>query len=100
MVARRRNAADRILQGATERLIEVGAAELSLHDVAVHAGVSKALIHYHFADKESLLVQVVEWTTQQLIARERSVLSPGASARVVDDLWQWVSDELERGHLR
>jgi AcrR family transcriptional regulator len=100
MATGRRNAADRILHGATARLIEVGAVELSLHDVAKYVGVSKALIHYHFADKESLLIRVVEWTTEQVIARERAALVHGFPAQAVDELWQWLSGELEDGHLR
>jgi AcrR family transcriptional regulator len=100
MATARRNAAERILQGATERLIAIGAAELSLQDVAAHAGVSKALIHYHFADKETLLVRVVEWTTGQVVARQRSALGDIAPASAVDALWQWLSGELEGGHLR
>jgi AcrR family transcriptional regulator len=97
---RRRNASDRILQGAIARVIEVGAAELSLHDVAMHAGVSKALIHYHFADKESLLVQVVKWGTAQIVARESEILRDTTPTHAVDALWQWLAEELERGHLR
>ena len=82
------------------RLIEVGAAELSLHDVAIAAGVSKALIHYHFADKESLLIRLVEWATREILTRERSALEGTSPAHAVDALWQWLSRELEQGHLR
>jgi AcrR family transcriptional regulator len=96
----RRNAAERILHGATDRLIEVGAAELSLHDVAVHVGVSKALIHYHFHDKESLLTRVVGWVTEEITTRQRDALAHSAPGRAVDDLWEWLSGELKRGQLR
>ena len=37
-----------------------GAAELSMGDVASAAHVSKALVHYHFHDKDSLLVALAE----------------------------------------
>src|SRR5688572_32204146 len=59
----RRNAAERILRGAAECLVLKGAAELSMQDVADTAGVSKALIHYHYRDKEALLEQVALWAT-------------------------------------
>jgi AcrR family transcriptional regulator len=96
----RRNAAERILRGAAERLIEVGAAETSLQDVALAAGVSKALIHYHFANKEALLVRVAEWATNQVVTRERAALENVGASTAVDALWQWLEQALVKGHLR
>jgi AcrR family transcriptional regulator len=96
----RRNAAERILRGAATRLSEIGAAELSLQDVAAAAGVSKALIHYHFADKELLLVRVVEWTTGEVVQREEQALTNAVAASAVDALWMCLVTELELGHLR
>src|SRR5512145_1309373 len=97
---KRRNASGQILRGALEELIEVGAAEMSLLDVATHAGVSKALIHYHFADKESLLVQLVHWTTRGILDRQSSVLRDVSPAEAVDAVWRWIARELQLGHLR
>ena len=96
----RRNAADRILQAAAQRLALTGAADLSLQDVALAAGVSKALIHYHYTDKESLLEQVTEWATARSLERERRALDECTAAGAVDALWQWLRAELESGHLR
>jgi AcrR family transcriptional regulator len=96
----RRNAAQRILDGAAACVIARGAAGLSLHDVAAAAGVSKALIHYHFADKESLLAVLVSRTTDGLLAREASALSGATAQGGVDSVWRWLSTELELGHLR
>jgi TetR/AcrR family transcriptional repressor of bet genes len=98
--AARRNAAERILQGAAKRLIDVGAADTSLHDVAVVAGVSKALIHYHFASKEALLVRVTEWATSELVTSEGKALQDVGAATAVDALWQWLEGELANGRLR
>ncbi len=96
----RRNAAERILQGAVDCLVAMGAAELSMQDVANKAGVSKALIHYHYHDKESLLEQVTLWTTSQLVERERTALEGATASTAVDMLWNWLYGELEGGHLR
>jgi AcrR family transcriptional regulator len=96
----RRNASERILRGAAERLIEVGAAETSLQDVAVAAGVSKALIHYHFESKEALLVRVTEWATNEVVARERAALANVTAATAVDALWHWLEHALTHRHLR
>ena len=78
----------------------MGAAELSMQDVADTAGVSKALIHYHYRDKESLLEQVAVWATAQMLERERAALDGATAATAVDALWRWLADELEGGPLR
>jgi AcrR family transcriptional regulator len=97
---KRRNAAARILEGAADRLTDVGAVALSLQDVADAAQVSKALIHYHFHDKDEMLARLVEWTTAGLIARERTALDGLTPATAVDALWRWLEHELKTGHLR
>ena len=96
----RRNAADRILRAAAGRLSVLGAAELSLQVVATAAGVSKALIHYHYRDKESLLEQVAVWATAGSVERERQALDGSTAADAVDALWRWLDEELRGGHLR
>ena len=96
----RRNAAERILRGAAECLIAKGAADLSMQDVADAAGVSKALIHYHYHDKESLLEQVAEWATSQLVARERTALEGATASSAVDAMWRQLEEDLNRGQLR
>jgi AcrR family transcriptional regulator len=98
--ASRRNAAERILQGAVDRLVMMGAAELSMQDVADAAGVSKALIHYHYRDKESLLEQVTLWSTARLVGRERAALQGATASTAVDLLWNWLNGELDGGYLR
>lgn len=96
----RRNAAERILRSTAERLIIMGAAELSMQDVADAASVSKALIHYHYRDKESLLEQVATWATAQVLERERAALDQATASTAVDALWRWLDEELDGGHLR
>src|SRR6476661_1707596 len=96
----RADAAERILRAAVRRIVASGAAALTMHEVAEEAGVSKGLIHYHFHDKETLLARVVEWMTRNLISRERRALAESSPRHAIDDLWTWLSAELERGHVR
>lgn len=96
----RRNASDRILRAAAQRLATIGAAELSMQDVATAAGVSKALIHYHYTSKESLLEQLTVWATAEIVERERAALEGMSAPTAVDALWQWLDAELSSGHLR
>ncbi|HEX6535728.1 MAG TPA: TetR/AcrR family transcriptional regulator [Gemmatimonadaceae bacterium] len=93
-------AAERILRATIRSIVSTGAASLTMHEVAEEAGVSKGLIHYHFHDKETLLARVVEWMTRHLVNRERAALAESEPRRAIDDLWNWLSAELERGHVR
>lgn len=93
-------AAGRILEATSACIVQKGAADVSLQDVAEAAGVSKALIHYHFHDKGELLARLVEWLRVGLLARQMNALSGVSASAALDALWQWLSDELERGDLR
>lgn len=93
-------AADRILQATAQTIAERGAASLTMSEVAEEAGVSKGLIHYHFHDKETLLARVVEWMARQVVERERLALANSTPRTAIDDLWTWLSGEVERGQLR
>jgi AcrR family transcriptional regulator len=93
-------AAERILRAAVRCIVSTGAAALTMHEVAEEAGVSKGLIHYHFHDKETLLTRMVEWMTRGLVTREEAALSESTPRHAIDDLWSWLSAELERGHIR
>jgi len=98
-----RGASQRILEAAARRIAAHGASALALNEVAADAGVSKALIHYHFKDKDSLLARVVDFVVAGMIARERAALAPYATQRsplAVDALWRWLEEELQRGSIR
>lgn len=93
----------RILDAAARQIGHVGAADLSMSGVAREAGVSKALIHYHFRDKDSLLARVVAQLTEGLLSRERECLAryeTEHSPLAVDALWEWLAFELRRGDIR
>jgi len=88
------------LRAAARCIVASGAAAVTMHEVAEEAGVSKGLIHYHFHDKETLLARVVEWIASNLVARELTALAESSPRAAIDDLWNWVSSEIERGHIR
>jgi len=97
------SATRRILAAATRQIASGGAAALALSDVAREAGVSKALIHYHFRDKDTLLARLVEQLTHDLLDRERRALAAYVGQHnplAVDSLWQWLEAELHRGDIR
>ena len=64
--------------------------------------MSKALIHYHFVDKETLLARLIDQLTRDVVAREREALKPfdhEHNPLAVDALWGWLEGELARGSI-
>lgn len=68
--------------------------------IAADGGVSKALLHYHYADRARLLAEVVSQLAKRLVARERAAMDAASGRGAVDALWQWLASELARGELR
>ena len=56
----------KILESAFECFGRSGYHGTSLKEIARHAGVSKALIHYHFESKETLLFELEGWLHRQV----------------------------------
>lgn len=98
--SRQGDATERIIRSAVRRIVASGALAVTMHEVAADAGVSKGLIHYHFQDKDTLIARGVEWMTGALVAREDRALASSSPRHAIDDLWSWLSGELERGHIR
>jgi AcrR family transcriptional regulator len=89
----------RILDATRALISRGGAAQVSIGQVAEVARVSKALVHYHFRDKESLLRALVEDVGFAVIARARAFTSDSGTANVLDSYWDWLSKELDDGDL-
>ena len=92
-------ARDRIRNGATRAVVQHGPGA-SMAEIAAACGVSKALLHYHYADRAHLLADVVDRCATRLVARERAAMGTAAAGTAVDALWRWTSAELQRGELR
>jgi len=57
---RKRTARDRILDAAVERIASDGIDEVRIARIAMDAGVSTSLVHYHFSTREALLAEALE----------------------------------------
>lgn len=90
----------RIVDATVACVARDGATEASLATIAATAGVSKALLHYHYSDRARLLAEVVTRLGDRLLTRERSALDGADGSRTVDALWRWLDNELARGELR
>jgi AcrR family transcriptional regulator len=92
-------ARNRIIDAAIRALVRDGT-DASMATIASAAEVSKALLHYHYADRASLLAEAVSQLAMRLVTRERATLSGARGSAAVDALWSWVDGELVRGELR
>lgn len=90
----------RIINATIDCVARDGAVEASMAAIAAAAGVSKALLHYHYSDRARLLAEVVAQLGERLAARERSALDEADGSKVVDALWHWLERELAQGELR
>jgi AcrR family transcriptional regulator len=89
----------RILESARRLVRRGGAAQVSMGDVAAEAGVSKALIHYHFDDKDALMTALVESVGASVLSRARASGVP-ESPKPLDAMWAWLDCELKEGDIR
>jgi AcrR family transcriptional regulator len=55
-------ARDRILAAAVERIADEGIDGVRIARVAMEAGVSTSLVHYHFETREALLAEALEYS--------------------------------------
>ncbi len=63
--APRPGARDRILAAAVRRIAREGIDEVRIARIAMDAGVSTSLVHYHFTTREALLAQALEYSYAQ-----------------------------------
>lgn len=70
---------DSLLRTACDVIVERGLANTRTADVATAAGVSQALVFYHFTTKERLLAQAFAHAAEQDLARLDGVLESASS---------------------
>ncbi|OYV72661.1 MAG: hypothetical protein B7Z72_04275 [Gemmatimonadetes bacterium 21-71-4] len=86
---------------ATRRQVERGGwGAVSLGRVATQAGVSKALIHYHFSDKQRLLSAVAVECIRRIENRGAAVAGASSSEDALAAFWNWLQEELDQGDMR
>jgi AcrR family transcriptional regulator len=89
----------RIVDAGVQCIAREGVADASMATIAAEAGVSKALLHYHYHDRSRLLAEIAERIGIRTIERERSAVDESGSMGGLDALWQWLEGELRRGEL-
>jgi len=89
----------RIVRAGARCITRDGVTGASMAAIAEEAGVSKALLHYHYHDRATLLAEIAERIGIDVVERERAAVDESGSAGGLDALWRWLDDELRRGEL-
>jgi len=89
----------RIVDAGVRCIAREGVTGASMAAIALEAGVSKALLHYHYHDRSRLLAEIVERIGKQTIERERTAIDERDRMGGLDALWHWLEEELRRGEL-
>jgi TetR/AcrR family transcriptional regulator, regulator of biofilm formation and stress response len=89
----------RIVDAGVRCIAREGVAGASMAAIALEAGVSKALLHYHYHDRSTLLAEIVERIGMRTIERERAAIDESGGMGGLDALWRWLDEELRRGEL-
>ncbi|MEC0169356.1 TetR/AcrR family transcriptional regulator [Paenibacillus graminis] len=69
-----------ILFAAFQALSELGYDSVTLQTIADHAEVSKGVVHYYFDSKEAVLVELLEWLTAKISAKEQAAVQEQQTA--------------------
>jgi AcrR family transcriptional regulator len=77
-----------------------GSGALSLQGIADEAEVSKALLLYHFRDKDDILATLITWVSGRVVAREARALEGSTPATLLEALWKWLHHEIQEGEFR
>jgi TetR/AcrR family transcriptional repressor of nem operon len=76
----------RIVAAAARLMYEQGVAEATLEEVRAAAGVSGSQIYHYFADKQALLLAVIEYQTEAVLDLQRPHFG---SLDTISGLRQW-----------
>jgi AcrR family transcriptional regulator len=69
-----------ILSAAFQALSEHGYDSVTLQTIADYAEVSKGVVHYYFDNKEAVLIELLEWLTGKISAKEQAAVAEQQTA--------------------
>lgn len=87
----------RIIEAANQLMFEQGVASTTLAAVRTASATSKSQLYQHFADKDTLVREVIEFRAEALLAQQRRRLEKVDSLRGFE---LWRDDVVERNALR
>ena len=92
---------ERILQATIDTISRLGYEGASMKEIASSAGVSKALLHYHFHSKEELMLQSLRLLSNEVAQEVKDNLTGGTpSLTMALDAAQGLFDRLLTNEVR
>ena len=90
------SAKQNLLEAACRVISERGVEGLTMQDTAVTAGVSKALLHYHYGSRRELILAAFEYSDDRAVNNVYSCVDPAGNGKqqLTDLLLAWASDDL------
>jgi len=79
MTEKDRQTEEKIFESATEVFLDRGMDGARMRDIADHAGINKALLHYYYRTKEHLFNTVFELMAGRILKKFAPVLDPSMS---------------------
>ena len=99
--SRGRETRQRIVEAVWDVLAENGYAGMTVRLIGQRAGVSHAMIHYYFANKDDLLLAVVEHARRNWIhPLEDYVRGAGTSIEKLENIIVWMAEPATRDVMR
>jgi AcrR family transcriptional regulator len=92
---------DRILEAAYRTLVDLGYNQVSMRRIAIEAGVNQSLLHYYFGSKEHLMIEVLAYVNDQLLARQRKMFAEAESfAAIWEQALEYFKEDVRSGYVR
>jgi AcrR family transcriptional regulator len=92
---------EQILEAAFRILVTLGYNQVSVRKIAEEAGVNQSLLHYHYGSKENLMLEVLDYVNERLLARQRAMY---AEARSFEQIWaqslEYFREDVQSGYVR
>lgn len=79
MVENDRQTEEKIFQAATDVFVDKGMDGARMQDIAIHAGINKALLHYYFRTKDQLFNAVFEMIARKILKKFAPVFDENLS---------------------
>ena len=79
MVENDRQTEEKIFEAATDVFVDKGMDGARMQDIAIHAGINKALLHYYFRTKDQLFNAVFEMIARKILKKFAPVFDENLS---------------------
>ncbi len=86
LTAKGRATRERIVEAASELMLQRGVARTTIEDIQEAAAISTSQMYHYFADKNDLVAAVIDYQTDQVLGVQHLGLD---RIECIDDLYRW-----------